>query len=221
MASIRGTQLKEDVTALAWLGPASRAEVLRRLSPEIVRQIEDASRVDWLPHALVVEMCRCIREVSGEEAVRGWSRAAVNGAMQGSLFRPFLEGVIAVFGLSPGAAMKVLPKAYLAALKDCGELQVLDTGPGWARMVLAGLPEEARDRDWLVSVAGGFEVIFDACRVRGRVDSRVRGAPRRPALPRDLGREPRLSGSRHRGDPAPGALLAWGLRGDERGPPSR
>jgi len=170
MASIRGTQLKEDMTALAWLGPAARAEVLKRLSPETVRQIEEASRVDWLPHALVVEICRCIREVSGEEAVRGWSRAAVNGALQGTLFRPFLEGVIAVFGLSPAAGLKILPKAYLAALKDCGELQVVDMGPGWARMVLAGLPPEARVREWLVSVAGGFEVIFDACRVQGRVE---------------------------------------------------
>ena len=170
MASIRGTQLKEDLAALAWLGSARRAAVLARVAPSTIRQIEDASRVDWLPHALVRELVHAIREVAGEEAVRGWSRAAVNGALQGSLFRPFLEGVIAVFGLSPGAGCKVLPRAYSAALKDCGELLLRESSPGQARMVLAGLPAEAQDRDWLVSVAGGFEVVFDACRVDGRVE---------------------------------------------------
>jgi len=170
MASIRGTQLKEDVAALPWLGREASAEVIRRLSPGVLRQIEEASRVDWLPHALVVEIVRCIRDVSGEEAVRGWSRAAVNGALQGSLFRPFLEGVVAIFGLSPIAACKVLPKAYSAALKDCGELRVESIGPGRAELVLSGLPREARDRTWLISVAGGFEVIFDACKVNGRVE---------------------------------------------------
>jgi hypothetical protein len=170
MAFIKGTQLKEDVAALAWLGPGSCAEVLRRMSPETLRCIEDASRVDWLPHAMVLEMVGHIRDVAGEEAVRGWSRAAVNAAMKGSLFRPFLEGVVAVFGLSPGLACKVLPKAYSAALKDCGELHLRQVGPDSARLELLGLPPGTRDRTWLVSVAGGFEVVFDACHVDGRVE---------------------------------------------------
>ncbi|HTP49608.1 MAG TPA: hypothetical protein VMK42_02830 [Anaeromyxobacteraceae bacterium] len=181
MASIRGTQLKEDVAALAWLGPEASAEVVRRLDPDLLRQIEEASRVDWLPHRIVVELVHRIRDVSGEEAVRGWSRAAVNGALRGSLFRPFLEGVVAVFGLSPLAACKILPKAYSAALKDCGVLHLESASPGRSELVLEGLPPEARDRTWLVSVAGGFEVIFDACKVEGRFElvfDRPESAPR-------------------------------------------
>jgi hypothetical protein len=170
MAFIKGTQLKEDVAALGWLGPGPCAEVLRRMSPETLRCIEEASRVDWLPHAMVREMVGHIRAVAGEEAVRGWSRAAVNGALQGSLFRPFLEGVVAVFGLSPGSACKVLPRAYGAALKDCGQLHLRHVGPDSARLELLDLPQETRDHSWLVSVAGGFEVVFDACHVDGRVE---------------------------------------------------
>ncbi len=170
MASVRGTQIKQSVAALAWLGPEARAEVLRRVSPDTLNRIQDAVQVQWLPYALPAELCRCVREVSGEEAVRGWSRASVSGALKGSLYGPFVSGVITVFGLSPTAAWKVLPKAYLAAFRDCGELQVTNSGPGRALMVLASLPSEARDRDWLVSVAGGFEAIFDMCRVEGRVE---------------------------------------------------
>ncbi|HVP67750.1 MAG TPA: hypothetical protein VMT17_10865 [Anaeromyxobacteraceae bacterium] len=175
MASIRASQLKEDIAALAWLGPAARKAVLAKVAPATVCQIEESSRVDWLPHALVVEIVHAIRAVAGEEAVRGWSRAAVNGSLQGSLFRPFLEGVIAVFGLSPSAGCKVLPRAYSAALKDCGALRLLEVSSCEARMVLEELPAEAQDRDWLVSVAGGFEVIFDACKVKGRVELEFAG----------------------------------------------
>jgi hypothetical protein len=190
MAVIRGTQLKEDVAALAWLGPGPCAEVRRRMSPETLRRIEDASRVDWLPHAMVLEMVGHIRDVAGEEAVRGWSRAAVNGAMQGSLYRPFLEGVVAVFGLSPGSACKILPKAYGAALRDCGELHLRQVGPDFARLELLGLPLAARDRTWLVSVAGGFEVVFDACHVDGRVELHFEGPHADPRFEARWGPKP-------------------------------
>jgi len=86
------------------------------------------------------------------------------------LYGPFVNGVITVFGLNPAAACEVLPKAYQAAFWDCGEFQVLDFHSGRAQMLLAALPPEGRDRDWLVCVAGGFEAIFDMCRVLGRVE---------------------------------------------------
>jgi hypothetical protein len=170
VASVRGSQLKENVAALAWLGAERCAAVMRRVSPESIRQIEEASRVDWLPHALGVELAQKIREVAGEEAVRGWSRVAMNRALQGSLYRPFLEGLIAVFGPNPTAAWKVLPRSYAAAVKDCGEMRVLEAVVGRGQIVLVDLPVEAKDRDWLVSVAGGLEVVFDACKVKGRVE---------------------------------------------------
>ncbi|HXK12788.1 MAG TPA: hypothetical protein VMT70_24355 [Vicinamibacteria bacterium] len=174
MASVRGTQIKQSVAALDWLGPGAKAEVLSRLSPDTLSQIEAAVRVQWLPHALAVELCHRVREVSGEEAVRGWSRASVTSALNGSLYGPFVNGIVTVFGLSPVAAWKILPKAYLAAFRDCGELQVLGVEAGSAEMAFHDLPPEGRDRDWLVSVAGGFEAIFDLCRVEGRVDLELR-----------------------------------------------
>lgn len=170
MPSVRSSQLKEDVLALASLGEDVRAGVMRRLSPETLRQIADASRVEWLPHHLLLELVHAIREVAGEEALRGWGFATVKGTMQATLYRPFLEGLVAVFGLSPTAAWKVLPRAYAAAFKDCGEIRLLESGPGAARMVLADLPLEAKDRDWLLTVAGAFELVFDFCKVKGRVE---------------------------------------------------
>ena len=176
MASVRGTQIKQSVASLAWLGEDARCEVLRRLSPDTLSQIEAAVRVQWLPHALAVELCRNVRDVSGEDAVRGWSRASVNSGRDGSLYGPFLSGVITLFGLHPPAFWRIAPRAYRAAFKDCGDLRVLDVGPRSADLALVDLPPEGMDRSWLVSVAGGLEVVFDVCRVEGRVELDLGGA---------------------------------------------
>jgi len=92
MAPVRGTQIKQSIPALAWLGLEARAEVLRVISPDTLKQIQDAVQVQWLPQSLPVDLCRCVRVVSSEEAVRTWARASVRGALKGPLYGPFVKG---------------------------------------------------------------------------------------------------------------------------------
>ena len=51
----------------------------------------------------------------------------------------FVNGWITIFGPSPVAGGINDSRIYRAAFRDCGELQVLDMGPGSTQMALAGL----------------------------------------------------------------------------------
>jgi hypothetical protein len=170
MPSIRATQLKSDLTALEDLGAEVRDRVLERLPPEFVSTVADASRLDWVPVPTLARLCRAIRQVTDEEVLRNWSRAATNLSLETPLFRPILTGAVAIFGRDPQKIYKVMPTAWNAAMKACGELKV-DTGtPGHVVLDLRGAPDAVKDRDFLLATAGAFEVVFDECRVEGRCD---------------------------------------------------
>jgi len=180
MPSIRATQLKSDLTALEDLGEHVRDRVLERLPPELVPQVVEASRLEWIPVPSLTLLCRAIREVTDEDTVRAWSRSATNLSLETPLFRPILQGALAVFGRDPQKVYKVLPTAWTAAMKSCGDL-VADVGtPGLVTLTIRGMPEVARDRDFLVATGGAFEVVFDECRVDGRCQLQSRGRSEDP-----------------------------------------
>jgi hypothetical protein len=176
MPSIRATQLKSDLAALEDLGAEVRDRVLELLPPDFVPAAADASRLDWIPVPTLVRLLRAVRQVTDEEVLRAWSRAATNLSLETPLFRPILSGAVAIFGRDPQKIYKVMPTAWNAAMKDCGELKVDNGTPGVVVLDLRGVPDAARDRDFLVATAGAFEVVFDECGVDGRCDLEHRRA---------------------------------------------
>jgi hypothetical protein len=176
MPSIRATQLKSDLAALDELGPEVRARVLARMRPGFEVEVASASRLDWMPVAEVALLCRAVREITDEETVRTWCRRATSFSLQTPLFRPILQGALAIFGKDPQRVYKVMPTAWIAAMKDCGQLVADVATPGVVTLTIHGMPAVARDRDFLVAAGGAFEVVLDECGVDGRCQLELPGA---------------------------------------------
>ena len=170
LPSIRATQAKSDLIAIDGMEPAVRDRVLARLASGIVRQIQEASRVDWIPMSVILELSRVIREETDEEGVRAWGKAATAISLDTPLLRPILQGATAVFGSDPQRLYKALPTAWVAVFKDCGTLVIEGGEEGCIRIAVRDMPESVRDRDFLLACAGGFEVVLEQCRVEGRCD---------------------------------------------------
>jgi hypothetical protein len=168
MPEMRAAQLQEDITALVELGSEAAARILADISPVTLRRIQDATRVDWLPVEVDLELVYAVHGVVGDEGLRRWGRAAVRRSLDTNLFRPLLETVVRLFGLSPRALFRAVPQAWRATFRGCGEVGVV-TEPWGVRLRLTGLPEALKDRIFLLSVSGSCEAVFDAARVTGEV----------------------------------------------------
>jgi hypothetical protein len=173
---VRASHLKEDLDALAKLGPAVEAAVRARLSPASLTLLAEAARSDWLPLAVNVEMAEAVHAVAGELGARAWGRASFLVSLS-AFFRPLLQAITAIFDPSPSAICRFSPRAWLATYRGCGSIQVLDVGPDELRVALLDFPEPLRRPAFLGSFAGTFEGIFDHCDYEGtvEVDPRVHG----------------------------------------------
>ncbi|HTN53509.1 MAG TPA: hypothetical protein VML50_13965 [Anaeromyxobacter sp.] len=169
MPEIRAAQLKEDLLALSELGSELASRVLADLAPATLRRIVLATRVDWLPAELNVELAHVGERVLGEDGLRTWGRASVLRSMGTSLLQPILEGAVRLFGLSPPAIFRTVPSAYRAAYRNCGEMVVTGGEPDARIVTLQGLPAPLQDHAFLVAIEGALEGVFDTCRVEGAV----------------------------------------------------
>jgi hypothetical protein len=165
---MRAAQLKEDLPALLELGEGTAAAIRARLDPEVLRRIESATRVDWLPLEVDLALVRAVGAEVGDDGLRRWGRAAARRNTN-ALFRPLVETAVRLFGFTPAGVFKFLPQAWKAAFRGCGELRVDPVAPGELRIVLASPPDAARDPAFLVSIAGAFETVYDTCDTPGRV----------------------------------------------------
>jgi hypothetical protein len=167
VGEIRAGQLQEDLLALETMGSEAATRVLAELSPRTLRRISTATRVDWLPAELNVELAHAGLRVLGEAGLQRWGRASVVRSMRFSLLRPIAQGAIGLFGLSPGAFFRTVPAAYRAAYRGCGEMTVSEPAERVRHVTLAGVPPVLRDRPFLVALAGALEGVFDVCEVEG------------------------------------------------------
>lgn len=166
--AVRAAHLKEDLEALEKVGPAFAARVCARVRAETLDAIRAASRVDFLPIALNVELVRAVYAEGGPEGTRRWTRASMTLAT-GTYLRPFLNLVTALFAASPSALYKFVPRAWALVYRNCGRVEVEDAGAGVTRLVCAEFPAELRTSEFTASMGGTLESIFDLCAYDGRV----------------------------------------------------
>ena len=166
---MRAAQLKEDLAALAALGHVEASRVLAEVEPATLRLIERASRVDWLPIEVDLELVHAIYGVAGEEGLRAWGREAVLRSIETSIFKPLVDAVVRVFGLSPGPLLRAAPQAWKTTFRGCGEMSVTVAPEGGARIVLSNLPQVLVERPFLLSISGSLEAALVVARTEGTV----------------------------------------------------
>src|SRR5687768_11064744 len=117
---MRASHLKSNVESLAALGAARESEI-RAAVASVVRAVEDASRVAWLPLALDVRLTEAVAHACGLEGMKRWSSDAIVRSADGPLLGPVIRGLHAI-GLAPATTLKRAPYAWGLVYRGCGEL---------------------------------------------------------------------------------------------------
>jgi hypothetical protein len=174
---IRASQLKADLVQLLVLG--EREPLVRaRMSAAALAAIEHASRLEWLPFEIDIQLVEAIETVAGERALREWSRSALLRTVDGPLLRPLVTAVTHVFGLTPSGLLTRAPLAWTLLFRNVGELRVTNSRPGGAVVLLLDLPPIATTGPFLRSIAGALEGLFALTRAEGEVELEDFGAGR-------------------------------------------
>jgi hypothetical protein len=166
--AVRASHLKEDLAALASLGPELEARVRARLSTRTISAIEDATRVDWLPLELNVELAEAVFGEAGEARTRAWARASFNLSLN-AFFKPLLESVLRLFDLTPHRIYGMVPRAWPAVYRNAGIASVTEHAAGESRITMQELPFALMSEPFLRAVAGTLECVFELTQVEGRV----------------------------------------------------
>jgi hypothetical protein len=166
--AVRFSHLKEDVDALAALGPDLQARVLARIDPRVLVAIRESTRVSWADLSLNLEMAEAVLAEAGPSGSRAWGRASFRASLT-TFFRPMLEGVASLFDLQPTTILKFAPQAWPAVYRNCGALEIRRDGGERASIVTTGFPPPLLREPFLHALAGTFEGGIEICRRQGQV----------------------------------------------------
>jgi hypothetical protein len=163
---------------LAERSPGAGARVRARLRPESREALDAASRVDFLPAMVDLDVTVAIHAEVGPEAARQVAREALRRTLTGTLLGSLVRSAAALFGLTPPGLLRWSARGYGRVCRDCGELAMTSAAEGLVRLTLSGLPADLEAPSYLDSMAGALEAFLDVCRVEGsvRVEPRPGGA---------------------------------------------
>lgn len=169
---MRASHIDSNLRALAALGP-ERERIIREQVPEVVRAVEDASRVAWLPLEMDIRLTDAVERACGRERMKRWARDAIERSAEGWLLRPVLVGLTAL-GLSPEVALKRVPAGWSLVYRDCGVLHYEHADEHGITIVHSDVPESMLAcLTYLEGIAGAFEGVAElggAKQVRSSVE---------------------------------------------------
>lgn len=172
---IAALHTRTTLEALAALVPGADARVRSRLGPEVRQALEAATRLDYLPALVDLEVATAIHAELGAERLRRVARESLRRGLTGSLLGALAQSAIALFGRTPPGLLRFGARAYARVCRDCGELKVAATSDGLVELALTDFPDGLQVPLYLEAMAGAFEALLDVC----EVDGRARVEPRR------------------------------------------
>jgi hypothetical protein len=172
--AVRARSAQDWLEYLEKIQPGLRERVIERI-PEPSREIiTTAPRTEWIPleHDRYVPWAT-IEEMGEEAAVESW-RLFLKSHIQAPIFRTLAESMVRLFGLTPSTFVRLLPRAWNQAYRDCCGVEVIETGENRAHAafteVATGILEwEAYLISWR-GVLGGAFAIMD---IEGELQMRV------------------------------------------------
>lgn len=134
-------------------------DVVGRLAPGTLREIEAALPVRWLPLRHDVELTEALFAAAGPEAARRVFRDAMAESMDRGFLGPLVRGALRLLGRSPERLLRWTSKVWVTLYRDAGELVVAETtGEGALRLELLRAPASMREKpDYLHGMAAAVE----------------------------------------------------------------
>ena len=167
----RARHLKQLLASVARL-PADQAGRIRAaLAPQDVREIEDASSLEWLPAERTVELARALHDVLGEAGFHKFNRTHYAGVFREPVYAAIIQGATALFGHDPTRWMRLLPDSWTLTFRDCGAWAVERATSGTVALRLGELPLCCvSGRSWPLSVASAVSATFEVAGTEGTVE---------------------------------------------------
>ena len=168
---VRAAHLKLLVAALATELGGPRAEAVRALVPAwILRRIEAAARLDWLPVDYLVALCDAV-EQRAEGDLERWGAGILRVLLQSPLVRAAYETTIALSRRDPAVVVPRLLVAWPLLYSGCGDLVVAETSPGAVRLVQAKVPPALRRASTVRPLVGALGAIPADCGLEGGAEA--------------------------------------------------
>jgi hypothetical protein len=154
--------------------PGADGRVRARLTPEVREALDAATRSDFLPALVDVEVAMAGHAELGADVARRVAREVLRRELTGSVLGGLVRSAASLFGLTPPGLLRWAGRGYGRVCRDCGELAVTSTGEGLVRLSLTGMPEGMVVASYLDSMAGALEAFLDVCQVSGGVQVELR-----------------------------------------------
>ncbi len=160
--------MKNLLDAIARLDP-DEARRVRALVPDaIVRAVDDATSIDWLPLDANLVVTRALHDGLGDARFYRFFRDQLVDAFSGPLLRVIVEAALRVFRVDATAFATWVGRGWGLVFRDCGAWTVERAGPGIARLRIEALPAAClQDEVWLRSVSHSLDAFWVLARTQG------------------------------------------------------
>ena len=169
---MRASHLQSNVQSLGMLGP-EHERAIREEVADVVRAVESASRVAWLPLELDIQLTAAVERACGRERMKRWARDAIERSAETWLLRPVVVGLSAL-GLTPPGALKRLQTGWSLMYRTCAAVHYEHADEHGITLVHTDAPDAMiGDLTYLEGIAGAFEGIAEvggATHVRSTVE---------------------------------------------------
>ncbi|MBK7397767.1 MAG: hypothetical protein IPJ34_16080 [Myxococcales bacterium] len=167
---VRAAMVK-DLLASLRAGKVPRgAEILGLAEPDLVRRVDEATRLEWLPSPPIARLADKARALLGGPRWRAVHREAADELAERALFRAVTRGMRVVFGATLATQCRIIPLVLNQAHRNYGTIDLTTSGPRAATVRIRGCPPEGLSQGLLDVFAGTVEGLLAAASIRSVVD---------------------------------------------------
>jgi hypothetical protein len=170
LPEIAAQHTQASLAVLAERSPVAHGRVRARLRPEVREALDGATRLDFLPAQVDLDVALAIHAEVGPDGARRVAREVLRRSLAGPVLGSLVTSASALFGLTPPDLLRWASRGWSRVCRDCGELQVVGVADEVVHLALTGMPELLEHPSYLSSIGGALEAFLDICRVEGEVE---------------------------------------------------
>jgi hypothetical protein len=167
---VRATLIKTAIDAINKLPTDEARRILAQIPQSTLREAEVRTRMEWVPLERNIEIVDATLAALGPERFREMRRRTTARVARSPIVSAVLSGALHLFGASPLALFRLMPRVYGLVSRDAGSVHVEEVGPSRLRLVYQGLPPVmTASPGWPDMITVANEAIFDLVHARGTV----------------------------------------------------
>lgn len=165
----RARYMKSFLEQVDGLGPDRAQAVRARVAPELLRKIEIAGPLAWLPLDTNTELTRAVMETLDAPDRAAFFQQLVLGSFETPLFRGFINATVRLLGLDPGKLVGVIGRVFEIMFRDAGRWSVVDRTQGGAILRVDDLAPGMRTTWWCESLQLSLTALHAFTNTQGKV----------------------------------------------------